>query len=244
MNWRLSVNELKYVVEDCEPKVLFCDEEFSDVATEIQQSSAKLQIVHFGESSFPPEASGGAAPSHTVDQNAPFLIVYTSGTTGRPKGAVLSQKAISCSAEMSQHMTDLTVNDRVLNVLPLFHIGGLNIQPLPALLYGATLVLHARFNPSDAVDALAVKQITLINTVPTLLQSMLDLPEWKPANYPSLRAISIGSTRTGLADQSGTRGWYSFNSDIRCNRDRAGSHLSAYRTCRQGRFYRQSRSAV
>ena len=194
MNWRLSVNELKYVVEDCEPKVLFCDEEFSDVATEIQQSSAKLQIVHFGESSFPPEASGGAAPSHTVDQNAPFLIVYTSGTTGRPKGAVLSQKAISCSAEMSQHMTDLTVNDRVLNVLPLFHVGGLNIQPLPALLYGATLVLHARFNPSDAVDALAVKQITLINTVPTLLQSMLDLPEWKPANYPSLRAISIGST--------------------------------------------------
>jgi len=61
-------------------------------------------------------------------------------------------------------MTDLTVNDRVLSVLPLFHVGGLNIQPLPALLYGATLVLHEQFNP------------------------------WMPANYRWLRAISIGST--------------------------------------------------
>ena len=194
MNWRLSVDELKYVVEDCEPKVLFYDNEFSDIASEIKQSSTNLQLAPFAESSFPPEASGSYKATHSVDQNAPFLIVYTSGTTGRPKGAVLSQKAISCSAEMSQHMTDLTVNDRVLNVLPLFHVGGLNIQPLPALLYGATLVLHARFNPPDAVAALAAHQITLINTVPTLLQSMLDSPDWKPESYRSLRAISIGST--------------------------------------------------
>ncbi len=194
MNWRLSVDELKYVVEDCEPKVVFHDQEFADTAAELQQSFNHLRLADFGTASFPPEATDYKAASHSVDESAPFLIVYTSGTTGRPKGAVLSQKAIICSAEMSQHMTDLTADDRVLNVLPLFHVGGLNIQPLPALLYGATLVLHARFNPDIAVEALASKKITLINSVPTLLQSMLDSSNWKPESYHALRAISIGST--------------------------------------------------
>ena len=91
-------------------------------------------------------------------------------------------------------MTDLTVNDHVLNVLPLFHVGGLNIQPLPALLFGATLVLRARFIPDDAVTALSEKQITLINSVPTLLQAMLASPLWNSENFRTLRAISIGST--------------------------------------------------
>lgn len=198
LNWRLSVNELKYVIEDSEPVVLMHDEEFATQALELQQSFKQLQLVKFATTDFPPQSSGKncqRTTNHDLEnQNAPFLIVYTSGTTGRPKGAVLSQKAIMCSAEMSQHMTDLTAGDRVLNVLPLFHVGGLNIQPLPALLYGATLVLHARFNPDDAVDALSDKQITLINTVPTLLQAMLASTAWNPAGFGSLRAVSIGST--------------------------------------------------
>jgi len=79
-------------------------------------------------------------------------------------------------------------------VLPLFHVGGLNIQPLPALLYGATLVLHEQFNPDEAVEALAEEKITLLNSVPTMLQAMMESPQWMPANYRWLRAISIGST--------------------------------------------------
>ena len=194
LNWRLSVDELKYVIEDCEPKFLLHDQEFANTADELNQSFTVMQLARFGESEFPPRGSSSDTPTAIVDVDAPYLIVYTSGTTGRPKGAVLTQKAIMCSAEMSQHMTDMTADDRVLNVLPLFHVGGLNIQPLPALLYGATLVLHARFNPDDAAAALAQKKITLINSVPTLLQAMLSSPNWKPDSYPAMRAISIGST--------------------------------------------------
>ena len=69
-----------------------------------------------------------------------------------------------------------------------------NIQPLPALLFGATLVLQARFNPDEAVTALAENQITLINSVPTLLQAMLSSSLWNAENFKTLRAISIGST--------------------------------------------------
>ena len=198
LNWRLSIDELRYVIADSEPLVLLHDQEFSNQALELQKSFEHLQLVGFANSDFPPEVSDSINQNAAFDEpdgsDTPFLIVYTSGTTGRPKGAVLSQKAIMCSAEMSQHMTDLTVNDRVLNVLPLFHVGGLNIQPLPALLYGATLILHARFSPVDAVNALTNNQITLINTVPTLLRAMLASSAWNPQSYRSLRAVSIGST--------------------------------------------------
>jgi len=207
LNWRLSDDELKYVVEDSEPAVLLHSEEFTRQATQIQDAFKKLRLVDFASSNFPPEPSDNVnqpattnqpdaieASHEAIDQNAALLIVYTSGTTGRPKGAVLSQKSILCSAEMSQHMTDMTANDCVLNVLPLFHVGGLNIQPLPALLYGATLVLHARFHPDEAVEGLISKKITLVNSVPTLLQAMLSASNWNPDQFPALRAISIGST--------------------------------------------------
>ena len=91
-------------------------------------------------------ASGDGRNPH-VDTSSPLLIVYTSGTTGRPKGAVLRQEALVWNAVMSQHMHDMTAQDHVLTVLPMFHVGGLNIQTTPALQLGATVTLHARFAP-------------------------------------------------------------------------------------------------
>ena len=75
----------------------------------------------------------GTAVNPHVDLACPLLIVYTSGTTGRPKGAVLRQEALLWNAVMSQHMHRLTSDDHVLTVLPFFHVGGLNIQTTPAL---------------------------------------------------------------------------------------------------------------
>ncbi len=212
LNWRLSTAELRFVIEDSQPKLLLHDSEFMQVAVDLQKSATDLQVAIFCNSDFPARGSvtfkptASSTASHTTSNTtsydnteAALFIVYTSGTTGRPKGAVLSQKAVLCSAQMSRHMTDMTPHDNVLNVLPLFHIGGLNIQPLPALIYGATLVLHARFIPDEAVDALSDKNITLVNSVPTLLQAMLDSPGWQPQKYHALRAISIGSTDVPLS---------------------------------------------
>ena len=157
LNWRLSVEELKFVIDDCKPDLILHDSEFTDTAKKISLDGIALQLC--GNRNFPPQVDGTdswvsdykAGPLESAD-DSDLLIVYTSGTTGQPKGAVLRQRAILCSAEMSQHMLDLTPDDRVLNVLPLFHVGGLNIQPLPALLYGATLVSHQRFDPEKAVN--------------------------------------------------------------------------------------------
>ncbi len=196
LNWRLSVDELSFVLTDSTPQLLLHDAEFEETAERLQSTHNGIQLQEFGNDNFPPKIVDTVSKNFDFDAvgNTPLLIVYTSGTTGRPKGTVLSEKALLCSAKMSHHMLNMTALDKVLNVLPLFHVGGLNIQPLPALLCGATLYLQQRFNARNAVNALIEQQITLINTVPPLLQALLDDAAWDNTKLSALRVISIGST--------------------------------------------------
>ncbi len=131
---------------------------------------------------------GGAKPVKTTRS----LLVFTSGSTGRPKGVVLTQSALSCNAEMSVEAHRLRPDARVLNVLPLFHVGGLNILPTPAFSVGATVMLHERFDPDAACAAL--QEATHAITVPTVLQAIIDTDDWEYADLSSLMSISIGST--------------------------------------------------
>lgn len=200
LNWRLAIAELQFIARDCAPKALFFGSAFADKAEVIAAAYPGCVAVPIQSADDRPSLSerglaydGADAPSGGLEED-PVLIVYTSGTTGNPKGAVLSQRALQCNAIMSQHAYDITAADIVLNVLPLFHVGGLNIQPLPALLHGATLVLHEKFDAEAALRALQDDRITLINTVPTLLQAMIALPGWSKTDLSCLRSVSIGST--------------------------------------------------
>src|SRR6185436_19404908 len=121
--------------------------------------------------------------------------VYTSGTTGRPKGAVLRQEALVWNAAMSQHMHDMTAQDHVLTVLPMFQVGGLTIQTTPALQLGATVTLHARFAPEAALQAIEHDRPTLTVLVPATIQALLEHPRWPETQLGSLRAVTTGSTQ-------------------------------------------------
>jgi fatty-acyl-CoA synthase len=96
----------------------------------------------------------------------------------------------------------------VLTVLPLFHVGGLNIQTTPALQLGATVTLHARFTAGETLGAIAHDRPTLTTLVPSTIQAMLEHPHWQAADLGSLRAISTGSTLVpqGLVDAVRARG--------------------------------------
>jgi fatty-acyl-CoA synthase len=123
----------------------------------------------------------------------PLLLCYTSGSTGAPKGVVLEQRALFWNAVNSTHMHDLTSADRILTTLPLFHVGGLNILTTPALHAGASVTLHARFEPQAALEAIERERITLTVLVPAQLTAMMELPAWKSADLSSLRMITTGS---------------------------------------------------
>jgi fatty-acyl-CoA synthase len=140
------------------------------------------------------DASGDGGSPH-VDFSSPLLVVYTSGTTGRPKGAVLQQGALLWNAVMSQHMHGLTADDHVLTVLPMFHVGGLNIQTTPALQLGATVTLHQRFTPDETLETIARDRPTLTVLVPSTIQAMIEHPRWPATDVSSLRALTTGSTQ-------------------------------------------------
>ena len=137
--------------------------------------------------------SGDGREPH-VDWRTPLLIVYTAGTTGRPKGAVLTQEALLCNGVMSQHMHAMTQYDHVLTVLPFFHVGGLNIQTTPALHLGATVTMHSRFTADDTLHAIAQDRPSLTVLVPATIQALLEHPQWPETDLSSLRAITTGST--------------------------------------------------
>jgi fatty-acyl-CoA synthase len=89
----------------------------------------------------------------------------------------------------------MTADDHVLTVLPLFHVGGLNIQTTPALHLGATVTLHARFAPDATLDAIANDKPTLTVLVPATMQAVIEHPRWRGTSLDSLRALATGSTQ-------------------------------------------------
>ena len=154
LNWRLAVPEQMFILDDASIKVLALEQAFAEILPTLAKELPKACVV--GLDFAPPQGGAfddmltrGAGDGRNSDANfsSPLLIVYTSGTTGRPKGAVLRQEALLWNGVMSQHMHSLTSDDHVLTVLPFFHVGGLNIQTTPALHHGATVTIHARFTP-------------------------------------------------------------------------------------------------
>ena len=211
LNWRLAVPEQMFILQDASVKALVVEQGFGGVVDPLRAALPNVRIVGLD---FVPSfdellASGrGDGRNPHVDLSAPLLIVYTSGTTGRPKGAVLRQEALVWNAVMSQHMHDMTAADHVLTVLPLFHVGGLNIQTTPALQLGATVTLHPRFAPDAALNAITADQPTLTVLVPATMQAVIEHPYWDATDITCLRALTTGSTQVpqGLVDAFTARG--------------------------------------
>src|SRR5262252_5363250 len=145
LNWRLAAAEQVYIVRDASVKALAVEQAFAPVVEPLRMALPDLRVVgldyaptHGIALSALLEGADGDGRNPNVDISSPLLIVYTSGTTGHPKGAVLRQEALVWNAVMSQHMHDMTAEDHVLTVLPMFHVGGLNIQTFSANETGAT----------------------------------------------------------------------------------------------------------
>ena len=189
LNWRLADAELAYALSHAEPVLLAHDAAFAETAARLMPRGRRRLIGEGGDL--------GAAPeplADTRDPAAAVLMVYTSGTTGRPKGALLSSAALIGNALQSHHMHQMTAADHVLAVLPMFHVGGLNIQSTPALMAGATLTIHERFDPAATLAAIVADRPSLTVLVPATLTALLALPEFAAADLSALRAVTTGST--------------------------------------------------
>ncbi len=201
LNWRLAAAEQIFILGDADVRLLVLEQAFAGILPALETSLPATGVIGFDFE--PPRGEAfdrllartrDSTPFSEADLSCPLLIVYTSGTTGRPKGAVLRQEALLWNGVMSQHMHGLTSDDHVLTVLPFFHVGGLNIQTTPALHHGASVTIHSRFTPESALATLARDRPTLTVLVPATIAAITEHPDWAATDLSSLRAVSTGST--------------------------------------------------
>ena len=175
LNWRLTAAELATVCRHAGVGHLMG-------TPEMQTLAEQLLRVYTPTSA----SSDGVLPGD-------LLLVYTSGTTGQPKGAMHTAAAMQANAVAAIAAQGLDARTRALAVLPLFHVGGLCIQTLPTLAAGGQVLLHPRFEPDAWFDAVASWRPTTTLLVPAVLRALVEHPRWAAADLSSLRFVTTGS---------------------------------------------------
>ena len=203
LNWRLTAPELTFILKDCGAKVLVFGSAFGEVVEAIQAAGDQTDLASFVEIG---ETAAWATPytraidptqTHepptTPGNDEPLTIVYTSGTTGLPKGVVHTHRTAINGILNVLATIELTQSDRYLLVLPLFHVGA--STPMLSHLYrGGALVLMAQFDPAKMWQVIEDERITKTLAVPAMLNFMLQVPGFQDHDLSSLHSILSGAS--------------------------------------------------
>jgi len=202
LNWRLAPAELAFILSDSTTETLLFDSEFSKTAEALRGQTPLGRFVSFGgkdvpgaaayEGALSSEGDGEPAPDGPVDLDMPHIIMYTAGTTGRPKGAVLSQGASFWNTVNMSLCVDLTSRDRTLTVLPMFHIGGIGLYTLPTLYQGGTVVIQRAFDPQVTFRLIEEEKIDVLFGVPAIFLFLIQNPAFQSGGMARLRSVMSG----------------------------------------------------
>ena len=206
VNWRLVANEIDYILNDCGAKVLIFDADFNDTVSTLHQQN-NTAISHYLRVN---AINDGKLPSFAVDYDQTTLtasteepncqagdddllfIMYTSGTTGHPKGVMQSHNCMLWAELTSMSTSDMRGDDRFLLPMPMFHVGCL--VPASQLLHkGATGIIMRDIDMSLMFKAIEQEKVSITMSVPALLQFMLAAPERQQYDISSIRWIATGA---------------------------------------------------
>ncbi len=205
LNWRLHFRELAHLVEKTQPRALIFDEDFREV---VQGMLAGLDghparprcLLHLSGHGVPGslayEEALRKAPAtpvtcETLDLEDPACILFTGGTTGLPKATLISHRMIAWNV-LNTVIHDLTHDDIVLNVFPLFHAGGLFCYWSSQVVLGGTTVQVRQFDPVQVLDLIEREHVTVFAGVPTMYQMLPQAANWERADLSSLRFCTSG----------------------------------------------------
>ncbi len=198
LNWRLTTHELAYMFKDSGASVLIYDADFAATLAPIRPQIAVRHYVALGAAGpgdipYVDLLDRAAAPvSEEVGLDDPHLILYTSGTTGAPKGAVLPHRVLVWNSLNTNVGWDLRADDVGIIHTPLFHTGGINVLTLPILHAGGTMVLMRDWNPARCLELIERERVTIFFAVPTMFQMLLDTPTFAAADLSSVRFCIAG----------------------------------------------------
>lgn len=199
LNWRLQAAELGYILNDSGATFLLYDPEFSSAVEKLKNETGVRCCVQAAgpgpDPDFESVLSGMPAEERetTSGGDDPAIIMYTSGTTGKPKGAVLTHNNLFWSSVGISHTVEWQFKDRFLSVAPLFHIGGL--APIVTNVHkGCTTYFMPDFNPLNVWKTIAREKINNMMTVPLMLAAMLKTGGAENVEPASLRSIICGGS--------------------------------------------------
>lgn len=193
INWRLQAKELDYILSNCEPRLLIYDPEFKDACQPLSDKHSILTLESGDLFEKAIESLPFEEPELVTNNDDPVLIMYTSGTTGKPKGAVITHMNLFAASVGMSHVIDWWFGDRFLSVAPFFHIGG--FAPIITNVHtGSTAVLMSNFDPIAVWDVIQKEKITTMMSVPAMLQFMLKTLDKDKHDYSSLRNITCGAS--------------------------------------------------
>ena len=203
LNFRLTNEELTQQIDDCEPAALFISPRFVDRLDGLNKVRARLKLCVVMAESTETAATVGLGsmvdgrpevrPFHWDHDDAAAVILYTGGTTGRPKGVMLSQKALIMNAYQSAALLGNTAGMRYAHVAPMFHIGDCAYIVAVTMHAGCHVVIP-EFDPSRVVDALARERVTHVALVPTMINRLMAEPGFVGSELKWLANIIYGAS--------------------------------------------------
>lgn len=203
INWRLAAPEVRYILEHSEARVLVCDSALLDLAN---QATGGMNDLLVKSSTSPVDdhrwtslgelqtsaATPSRVPSHPDDVHR---LMYTSGTTGRPKGVIITHANLAW--KNLAHMTEFefTHADLGLACGPLYHVGALDITATSLIAAGATTIIHRAFEPTAVVDELERSRVTTVWLAPAMVNAIMALPDLEQRDLSSVRLIVNGGEK-------------------------------------------------
>ena len=200
LNWRLTARELTYIVNDCQPRVLIVGPEFVSVYNEMKDSIQVEKLISLEGADVSGEAyewlheqASAEEPKRVeISGDDPVCILYTSGTTGRPKGAVLPHRQVVWNSINTVMSWGLNENDISPILTPMFHSGGLFVFLVPLFHVGGKLLLGRTFDPDASLKLIVDEKCSVILGVPTLFQVWMNSPQFGNADFSHVRFFISG----------------------------------------------------
>ncbi len=201
LNWRLTARELTYIVNDCQPKVLIVGPEFASVYEEMKDSIHVEHVVALEEAEIGraekfedllEQASAEEPKRPFIEADDAYCILYTSGTTGRPKGAILPHRQILWNAINTVVSWGLSEKDVSPILTPMFHSGGLFVFLVPLFYSGGRIVMTRTFDPDESLRLIVDEKCTVILGVPTLFQVWMSSPRFESIDFSHVHFFISG----------------------------------------------------
>lgn len=193
LNYRLAVGEIDYLLNNADPKLILWEAKFTYLVTETASfESIEHKIPLEGLSKVYKNQDQKTFQAIEIEENQAAFILYTSGTTGFPKGAIYSHKMLFWNSVNTAISLIINTESRTVNCMPPFHTGGLNVLLTPFLHRGGSVCLMKQFDAKAVLELLESEAVTLFMGVPTILKMMADEPYFAKATFPNLKYLIVG----------------------------------------------------